>query len=193
MTERRPTALILIAEGFHEIEAFVPYYRFLEIGWNVQMLCPQYYESIQGKFGMHFSNFQSVSNFPYKKADILIIPGGRSARFVVTRHQAEVQPLIHDFLSSGKPIGAIGQGALVLAYSKHPSIRNLTLTCEESIQQELTPLVERVVNQPCTVCNNIVTSRSNQDLPYFVKGLFHVLFERDKAFQAAALQASKTV
>jgi protease I len=180
-SQHRPTALILVAEGFHEIETFVPYYRFLEIGWDAVLCSPQHHiEAIKGKYGMLLSTFQSLENIPWRNADILIIPGGRAPRYMVTHHLAEVQPVVDAFLEDGKPIAAMCHGPLLLAHASHPSVANLTMTAYKGIEPEVAPKVREFKDVPCEVSGNVVTSRNPDDIPDFLKGIFHVLFYRDQ-------------
>jgi len=181
MEERRPTAIILISEGFHEIEAFVPFYRFLEIGWQAQFVSPQLIETIRGKYGMTFSEFLPIQKYDYQSADLLIIPGGRSARYMMTRHYVDVQPLVFHFLEMGKPVGAIGHGPLVLAQSKHKVTSFIEVTGAESIANDLRKHVKAFREDPCVIWENIVTAKEEKDLPLFIRSLFHVLFERDRS------------
>lgn len=177
----RPLALILIAEGFHEIETFVPYYRFLEIGWDAQIVSPQQHiESIKGKYGMLLSDFVSLNEVDVEGAAILIIPGGRAPRFMVTHHLAEIKPFVNHFLDTGKPIAAICHGALLLAHTNHPSVKNLTVTAFKGIESEVAPRVRKFVDVSCEISGNVITSRMPEDIPDFMRGIFHVLFYRDK-------------
>lgn len=189
MQDSRPTALILVAEGFHEIETFVPYYRFLEIGWNTVIISPQHHiEAIKGKYGMLLSKFASLNNLDYQSADILIIPGGRAPRFMVTHHLVEVRPVVSHFLQEGKPVAAICHGPLLLVHSGHPSVSNLVVTAYKGIEAEVTPRVAKFTDTSCEVSGNVVTSRNPDDLPDFMRGIFHVLFYRDKSMAHPEVQ-----
>ena len=190
MQNPRPTALILVAEGFHEIETFVPYYRFLEIGWNAVIISPQHHiEAIKGKYGMLLSKFVSLHNVDYRNADILIIPGGRAPRFMVTHHLVEVRPVVAHFLEEGKPIAAICHGPLLLVHAAHPSVANMTVTAYKGIEAEVTPKVRKFTDVSCEVSGNVITARAPDDLPDFIRGIFHVLFYRDKSLVQPEIQA----
>lgn len=181
MPLRRPVALILVAEGFDEIECFVPFYRFLEIGWHSQIVSPQILEAIRGRYGMHFSEFKKIDEFQWNQSDILIIPGGRSPRYIVTRHLEGVRPVVNHFLETGKPIGVMSQGLLVLAMIEHLALSHVEVASVEGIADEVRPRVGGLLERGCVISGNIVTSRCVHDLPDFLRGLFHVLFERDRA------------
>jgi protease I len=192
MSGRRPTALLLIAEGFHEIETFVPYYRFLEIGWNVQVTSPQVLETIRGKFGMLFSDFRHTSQIQLDHSDLLMIPGGRSSRYMITRHLADIQPVIFHFLESGKPVGALGTGPLMLSHCKHPGVSMIELTSHESVRKEIERVIHRFHDEPVHVWQNIITCQEMTHLPTFIRRVFHVLFERDRSLSQAGGSADQT-
>src|SRR5690606_32248302 len=103
---------MLTADGTEDQEFFYPYYRFLEAGYQVDVLTPKG-KGFKGKNGAGLEETMNVEDAEPSQYDLLYIPGGKAPE-KLKKEDAAIQ-FVRDFCASGKPVGAICHGPQVLA------------------------------------------------------------------------------
>ncbi len=100
--------------------------------------------------------------------DALIIPGGLLAADTL-RADRQVVRLVSDFLSQGKPVGAMGHAVWVLIEAGAVSGR--IVTSPESIRTDVTNAGGTWIDDPAVHDRLIVTGRHRHDLPDFMAAM----------------------
>src|SRR5690242_15662711 len=103
--------LILSADNFEDTELLVPYYRFLEAGFTVEVASnrPQ---SIRGKHGYEVQVTKQFNDINPGDYDLLFLPGGKAPAAI--RDDKKVQDIARFFITENKPVAAICHGPQIL-------------------------------------------------------------------------------
>lgn len=96
--------------------------------------------------------------------DALFIPGGHSPDNL--RADEIIVQFARGFLESGKPVLAICHGPQILISGD--AVEGRTMTAWKTVQKDLAYAGADVVDERVVIDKNLVTSRSPDDLPYFI-------------------------
>ncbi|MGB9730350.1 MAG: type 1 glutamine amidotransferase domain-containing protein [Thermoprotei archaeon] len=157
-------ALILIGEGFEEVEFFYPYYRLIEADFQVDVASTEA-GKIKGKHGLEFEAKCSAKVLKGVAYDIIVIPGGWGPDRL--RRDSEVLRIVKEAFEEYRVIAAICHGPQVLISAG--ILKNKKVTGARAIWDDLRNAGAEVVDEPVVVDGNIVTSRAPPDLPHFMK------------------------
>lgn len=120
--------------------------------------------AVYGKSGSLINPDTSLDNVQADELDALIVPGRETQDDLIA--DDKVMTLVIGVNSQDKPIGAIGNGQLVLASAGLIGMRRVTS------DEESTTVIEeaggRLVDQDLVVDRNIVTARTGESLRHFV-------------------------
>lgn len=146
--------IVLLKEGFEEIEALtiVDYLR--RAGISVKTLSMEISKLVKGRSGIRVEADFMFEDFDFFQADALYIPGGLPAARDLSLDNRVID-LLKDFDRRGRVIAAICAGPLSL--KEAGLLKGKTCTSHPSIKEELFEsnyLEERVVTD-----QNIITSR----------------------------------
>lgn len=165
---------LLVAEGFHDGEAYMPLGYLVNQGYRVTVIGPD-----RGSVKAYNSDFtinieKSVSEVSPEEFDALILPGGRGPS--VLRENESVIEFVKAFWSTGKTTAAICHGPQVLVTAD--LLQGLTLTGTGGIREEIEQAGAVYVDSTVVVVGNLITSRNPQDLNNFSTSILKALQEK---------------
>jgi len=151
---------ILVAEGFHDGEAYMPMGYFVNQGFEVTVI-----GSEAGKVKSYNSDFtinidKAVTEVNAEDFDALVLPGGKGPALL--RENVDVVEFVKAFQATGRVIAAICHGPQVLITAG--LVEGMTCTGVGGIQEELEVAGARFIDEPVVVDGNLVTSRVPGDL-----------------------------
>ncbi len=156
-------ALIISGEGFEDLELFVPYYRLMEEGFQVDISSPK--EKFKGKHGYEASTSISLGDVNPDDYDILVLPGGKAPASI--RNDKRVTDIAKAFFDKDKPVASICHGPQVLI--KAGVMNGRKSTSYRSVGKELQEAGAKYEDKEVVVDGNLVTSRQPSDLPAFMR------------------------
>jgi len=156
-------ALIISADDFEDTELLVPYYRFKEEGFNVD-IASIIKGKIKGKHGYEVSVDKPLKEVSPEEYDFLLLPGGRAPETV--RKEKDALKIVKHFFEKGKPVFAICHGPQILISAG--LLKGRHATCYRSVAPELEEAGAIYEDKEVVVDGNLVTSRQPSDLPAFL-------------------------
>jgi protease I len=158
-------ALILVADGFEDLELFCPWYRLQEEGIDVTLATPT------GRHGYAVGADMPIREVNPAEYDLLLIPGGRSPEGLRLREEAV--DVARTFVEEDKRIAAICHGPQLLLSAG--ALNGRRITCSPTIRDDVRAAGATYRDEAVVVDGNILTSRSPDDLPQFCKELVAML------------------
>jgi protease I len=119
---------IMLDDGFHDLELWIPYYRFLEEGVKFEILAWEDRE-YNGEFKVDPVRPTRLLNQPINDIDLIYMPGAKSPTNLMKN--SKTIPLIADYYNSGGYLATICHSPLILGKARlitgkritgHPSI-----------------------------------------------------------------------
>jgi protease I len=159
---------ILAADGVEEVEYIEPRKAVEEAGASAELISLE-----RGEIQAMNHDIEPASTFPVDKAvsdaspddyDGLILPGGTVNPDKLRSDQIAVK-FVQDFFKSGKPVGAICHGPVLLVEAD--LVRDRKLTSYPSVRSDIECRGGNVVDEEVVVDQGLVTSRGPDDLPAF--------------------------
>lgn len=157
-------ALIISADSYEDSELLVPYYRFLEEGFGVDIASMKK-GPIKGKHGYEVEVTKTLAEVRTDEYDILVLPGGKAPEAV--RKEPKAVEIARDFFMKGKPVAAICHGPQTLITAE--LLRGRHVTCYRTVVDELKAAGAIYEDNEVVVDGNLVTSRQPSDLPAFMR------------------------
>ncbi|MDA8168694.1 MAG: type 1 glutamine amidotransferase [Nitrospiraceae bacterium] len=154
--------LILSDDGFEDLELMVPYYRFKEEGFQVDIASKKR-GKIEGKHDYKLEANKSYEEINPDDYDMLFLPGGKAPAKV--RKSDEALSIAKHFIEKEKPVAAICHGPQILISAG--VVRNRHMTCWPEVAKELKEAGAIYEDKDVIVDGNLVTSRMPDDLPAF--------------------------
>ncbi len=158
----KKTVVVLLADGFEEIEALTPVDYLRRAGCFVVIAAVKDDELVEGVHGIKvvadikLADF--VKNESYKDFDCIVIPGGMPGASNIAQSEQAVN-LIKAFVEKGKLIGCIcASPAVVLP--KTGALEGHKWTCYPSMEESTGPYkANHIKDQPFVHDGNLVTGR----------------------------------
>lgn len=174
-----PRVLVLLGEGFEEIETVTPVDLLRRAGATVTTAAAGSSLTVRGRSGITIMADQLIGEIDTEEFDALILPGGPGV--AALRAEGIAARLAARFHARGQWVAAICAAPALLADAG--LIEDIPFTCHESVAKELTgaDLKQRVV-----IAKNILTSRGAGTALDFALALVRVLFGPEKESQIAA-------
>ena len=160
-------ALILVENGYEELELWVPYYRLLEEGIGVVCVGKQAGTLYVGKHGMEVRADISFADAEVDDALAVIIPGGWAPDRL--RVHPEAVALVRGAHERGLVIAAICHAGSLLVSAD--IVRGKRLTSYRSIRDDLRAAGAVWVDEAVVVDGKLITSRTPADLPLFLPAI----------------------
>jgi len=162
---------VMVDEMYQVLEAWYPYYRFIEAGFEVDFVASQAKKEYHSKEG-----YPCVSNVAAGRADIddydcMVVPGGFAPDFM--RRSAEVIKFANDMADAGKVIAAICHGGWLLCSTN--VFKGKKATCFMAIKDDIKNAGAEYLDEECVVDGNLITSRKPDDLPAFCAAVIKAL------------------
>lgn len=159
---------ILATDGVEQVELTGPREAIEQAGGQVELVSLQSGEiqAMNGDIdkGDRFPVEREVSRASVRDYDGLVLPGGTINPDKLRRDGTAVS-FVRDFVTAGKPVGAICHGPWTLVEAD--VVRGRQLTSFPSIRTDIRNAGGEVTDQEVVVDDNLVTSRNPNDLPAF--------------------------
>ncbi|MCK4982182.1 MAG: type 1 glutamine amidotransferase [Victivallaceae bacterium] len=159
-----PKVLILVDDGYHELELFYPWYRFLEEGYECDIASSQI-KPVNGKRGKTVTPSISYNDVNIDDYCILVIPGGHAPEII--RLDEKALYIVREFFRLDKLVACICHGGQILVSAR--VLKDRKGTCYVSIKDDLIAAGMEYIDEPVVVDRNFISSRQPSDLPFFVK------------------------
>ena len=162
--------LMISADGFEDLELFVPYYRLQEEGIGVTLASPRE-GKITGKHGYEATVDEVIAEVDPAIYDGLILPGGKAPAKL--RQDVGTLAVTRDFMEKKKPVAAICHGPQILITAG--VLKGRHATCYKSVAKEMQKADVLYEDREVVVDSNLVTSRQPSDLPSFLRETMKLL------------------
>ena len=158
-------AVVFVEEQFNDQEFWYPYYRLIEAGAET-IICGSGRTSVfTGKSGTVATANTDASSLNAKDFDILIIPGGFAPDFM-RRNKAMVN-FTAEMNQAGKVIASICHGGWMLVSAK--ILKGRKATSFFAIKDDMINAGADWKDEEVVEDNNLITSRTPDDLPAFMR------------------------
>ena len=166
-------AAILVEKLYEDLELWYPALRLREAGATVTIVGPKAGETYPLKHGYPAKSDASASDVKAADFDAIIVPGGYSPDHM-RRHPAMVD-LVTQAARQGKVLAAICHGPWMLCSAKCLTGRKVTgfFAIRDDVENAGGIWEDAAVVRD----GNLVTSRTPDDLPDFMTGIFAALAE----------------
>lgn len=162
------SALVLSAEKFEDLELYVPVFRLVEAGWQVDIAAPAP-GKITGESNWYYviAN-KAIDDINPDDYDLLIIPGGTPEGAPSTiRKNEKAQDIARSFFRKNKPVAAICHGPWLLADAGLVKGRKLTSYWKDGVPETIRAAGGEWLDQSVVRDGNLVTSRWPMDIADF--------------------------
>jgi protease I len=163
--------VIPVESLFNTFEFWYPYYRLKEAGADVTVVGSGSADTYTGKPGTEVKVDVSIAQVSGDDFDGMVIPGGY-APDIMRRYPKMVQ-LVKDLFDGGKVVAAICHAGWMLASAK--ILQGKTVTSFFAIKDDLVHAGAEWVDQEVVVDGNLITSRTPDDLPAFMRAVIAAL------------------
>jgi protease I len=170
------TVALYIHNEYEDLEAWYPYYRLKEAGADVHVLGPERGRQYVSKHGYPMESTHGIENVSIGEYDALIIPGGYAPDKM--RANAGMVDFVHAMHKAGRPIAAICHGGWMLASAG--IVDGVKVTSVSNITDDLVNAGAEWVNEEVVQDSNLITSRTPQDLPVFMRTVLYSLDASDE-------------
>lgn len=168
-------AIVLTADKFEDMEVYVPIFRLMEEGWQVDVAAPKK-EEIGGENGYSLMPDKTIADVNPDDYDLLIIPGGSPVGAPATvRKITKAREIVQSFFSKNKPVASICHGPWLLADADVVKGRHLTSYWHDNIPEDVKKAGGIWEDKEVVVDGNLVTSRYPMDLPFFTRELMRLV------------------
>ncbi len=164
---------VLVEKLYEDLELWYPVLRLREAGAVVTLVGPKAGETYLSKHDYPAKADKAAAEVKASHFDGIVIPGGYSPDHV-RRHKAMID-LVADAARLGKVIASICHGPWVLCSTK--ALKGRKTTGFHSIRDDVENAGGIWLDAPCVRDRNLVSSRTPDDLPAFMKGIFEALAE----------------
>ena len=168
---------VLVEKFYEDLELWYPVLRLREAGCDVKIVGPKAGETYASKHGYPAKADVSASDVHAGDFDAIVIPGGYSPDHM-RRHKSMVY-LVTQAAKQGKVLAAICHGPWMLCSTK--SLKGRRLTGFMSIRDDVENAGGIWEDAPVVIDKNLITSRTPDDLPHFMKGILEALAQPSKA------------
>ena len=156
--------LLITADKCDDSEILYPYYRVIEAGFDPTIASFEK-SAINAKYHFSVEADITVDEIDASEYDGLILPGGLAPEKL--RQNSAVIDAVRKFDAEKKPIAAICHGQQILISAG--VLKGKRATCYPGIRDDLINAGALYENEVVVVCENLVTSRRPEDLPFFMR------------------------
>jgi protease I len=162
--------VVLVDDLYEDLELHYPRLRLTEAGATVKVAGVEK-KTYHGKHGYPAEADDKISAYNPKDFDCVIIPGGYAPDRL--RRSKSMLDFVKQMHENGKVVAAICHAAWVPISAG--IVRGKTMTCFYAIKDDLVNAGANYVDQSVVVDDNIVSSRSPDDLPDFCRAIIYLL------------------
>ena len=168
-------ALILLADGFEDLQFFCPWYRLQEEGVQVTVASASG-QPIVGLHGYRVEPDMPIHELNPSEYDLLIIPGGASPEKLRLREQAV--DVARTFIEEERLVAIIGHGAQLLISAG--AIDGRALTCSPGIRDDVRSAGGVYREEGVVTDGQLISGRTSDDLPMFSQQIVAALTARTR-------------
>jgi protease I len=128
----------------------------------------------EGSWGHNFFVDSGLNKVLPSQYDALLVPGGERSMQSLTSN-AHAKRIIKGMVDSGKPVGLVGRGVLMLAAAECAA--GHTLTGNSEAEETLTAAGAIWSSEEVAVDGGIVSSAGNDALPAFIEALIEAMLQ----------------
>ncbi len=162
---------VLLEKFYEDLELWYPVLRLREAGCVVKVVGPKEGETYLSKHGYPAKADTSIAQAVGEEFDAVIIPGGYSPDHM-RRHKLMVD-FVTEAAKKGKVLAAICHGPWMLCSAK--CLKGKRVTGFFAIRDDVENAGGVWEDAACVRDGNLVTSRTPDDLPAFMTGIFEAL------------------
>jgi protease I len=166
-------ALILIADGFEDLDLFCPWYRLQEEGIEVTLASPDG-KPVAGLHGYRVKPDMPIHEVNPAEYGVLLIPGGQAPGRLRLREEAV--DVTRTFMEEDRRVAALGLGLQLLISAG--ALGGRSVTCAPVIRDDVRAAGATYRDEPVVGDGNLLTGRGGDDLPEFCKQLLVALGAR---------------
>jgi protease I len=166
---------VLVEKFYEDLELWYPVLRLREAGCNVKIVGPKAGETYASKHGYPAKADVAAKDVKAADFDAIVIPGGYSPDHM--RRHPEMVDLVTQGARQGKVLAAICHGPWMLCSTK--AIKGRKITGFFAIRDDVENAGAIWEDAAVVRDRNLVTSRTPDDLPAFMQGIFAALLEAE--------------
>jgi protease I len=163
--------IVLAEEFYNEMELWYPYYRLKEAGAEVKLVGSGSAQVYRSKIGLPVTVDGAAKDLNGGDFDGIVIPGGYAPDHM--RRHASMVGLVKGMFEAEKVVAAICHAGWMLASAD--VLKNKTATCFFAIKDDMINAGANYVDQEVVVDGNLITSRTPDDLPAFMRAIIAAL------------------
>ncbi|MEJ7509077.1 deglycase [Staphylococcus simulans] len=156
---------IILADEFEDIELTSPKKALENAGFDTEIIGDTANHELVGKHGEKVTVDVSIADAKPENYDALLIPGGFSPDHLRGDEEGRYGTFTKYFTKNDLPIFAICHGPLLLVDTD--DLNGRTITGVINVRKDLSNAGAHVVDESVVIDNNIVTSRTPDDLDDF--------------------------
>ena len=172
---------VLVEKLYEDLELWYPVLRLREAGCTVQIVGPKAGESYASKHGYPAKADVAAADVRASDFDAIVIPGGYSPDHL--RRCKAIVDLLIDAAGQGKVLAAICHGPWMLCSAK--CLKGRKVTGFHAIRDDVENAGGIWQDAACVTDGNLVTSRTPDDLPAFMQGIFAAMIAADAPASAS--------
>jgi protease I len=163
-------ALILIADGFEDLELFYPWYRLQEEGIEVTIASPGG-KPVTGLHGYRVEPDMPIRELNPSEYDLLLVPGGAAPERLRLREEAV--DVARTFMDEDRRVATVCHGPQLLISAG--ALGGRSVTCAPAIRDDVRAAGASYRDEPVVLDGNLVTGRGTDDLAEFCRQLLAAL------------------
>lgn len=163
--------LVIVGDGFEDLELWYPVLRLREAGATVTLAGPQKGATYHGKHGLPAESDAQLSEVKPAEFDALVVPGGWMPDKL--RRDEQVLAITRHFAESGKPLASICHGPQILISAG--VCKGVKMTSTRGVKDDVVNAGAEWVDAEVVVDRNFVSSRVPPDLPAFCRELIAMM------------------
>jgi len=161
---------ILAEDTYEDLELWYPYYRLVEEGAEVKIIGPEAKE-YQSKHGYPAQADLSADKVKVDEFDGVVVPGGFAPDRL--RRYPAILSIVRGVFEKGGLVASICHGPWVLISAN--IMKGKQTTGVISLKDDLINAGAIYLDKEVVVDNNLITSRTPQDLPAFLQAIIAAL------------------
>jgi protease I len=164
---------VLVEQQYQELEVWYPVYRLREAGAEVAIVAPEAGKSYPSKLGYPAKSELAAADASAEDFDAVVIPGGFAPDYI--RRSSFMLDFVREMADQGRVVAAICHGPWVLCST--PTLRGRRATSFFAIKDDVINAGAEWVDEPVVRDGNIITSRTPDDLPMFLRAIMDAITE----------------
>lgn len=164
---------VLVEKLYEDLELWYPVLRLREAGCDVKIVGPKAGQTYLSKHDYPARSDVAASEVKAEDFDVIIIPGGYSPDHM--RRDRAMVDLVKHASEQGRVLAAICHGPWMLCSAK--CLQGRKVTSFAAVRDDVENAGGLWQDAPCVRDRNLVTSRTPDDLPAFMQGIFEALAE----------------